>query len=81
MGTRPNPRDENNWRVPKAGTTSFKIYSLLRQGKNVTEIAALLKKEHNTVYVLAHKIKNPDYHNKLAKVSHARSTSGSNQDR
>jgi hypothetical protein len=46
--------------IPKDGTLSRKIYSLLVQGKGTTEIASALGIKIANARVLAHKIRNPE---------------------
>jgi hypothetical protein len=59
-------RDENGWRIPRAGTLSRRIYCLMRAG-TLTDLAANLASREGIrptqVYMLAWKIRNPDRSN------------------
>ena len=58
-----NNRDANNWRIPRAGTVSNRIYRMMNSGKTYAEMADGLKISKEMVYQLVYRIKNPDKQN------------------
>jgi len=66
MRRKPHNRDANNWRIPREGTVSRRIYNLLRKGRSTGEIIEITGKKPNTVAVLIWKIRNPDTANLCA---------------
>lgn len=66
MANHQNPRDANNFRIPKEGTISRKIYDLLLLGHKPIEISKMLNVPDNTVRVLIHRFKHPDQMNAIS---------------
>lgn len=74
-----NKRDENGWRMPRAGTRSHNIYMMTLAGCTPTQIAAVTGIPVNIVRVLRHRFKHPDETNaaKLAQATAKRQTTNS----
>ncbi len=66
------PRDEQGWRVPRAGTVGAEIYALAKKGLNAREIAKVLGRQRNNVGVHLFKMRRPERSNQLGNASKRR---------